>query len=65
MTEWYKVKNFNKNISYISNQDIKNIKSYKAYLLRDVGLNKISELVTFAKKFGNVFKYGKKKSYYF
>ena len=60
MTEWYKVKNFNKNISYISNQDIKNIKSYKAYLLRDVGLNKISELVTFAKKFGNVFKYGKK-----
>ena len=42
MTEWYKVKNFNKNISYISNQDIKNIKSYKAYLLRDVGLNKIS-----------------------
>lgn len=60
MTNWYRIKKIKKNISKISDKEINDIKSYKAYLLREVDCNKINDLVDFSKKFGKVFKYGKK-----
>ena len=59
MTDWYRIKEVKKNISKISDQEIKDIKKHRAYLLREVNLNKIEDLVNFTKKFGRVFKYGK------
>jgi len=60
MINWYRIKKINKNISKISDQEIKYIKKYKAYLLREVDYHKIDDLIDFTKKFGKVFKYGKK-----
>lgn len=60
MTNWYRIKKIKKNISKISDKEINDIKSYKAFLLREVNCNKINDLVNFSKKFGKVFKYGKK-----
>ena len=60
MFNWHKSYNINKNILDISHDQIEKIKSHKAYLLRNVNLNKTSDLINFAGKFGQILKYGKK-----
>ena len=60
MFNWYKIYNINKNISNISDEQIKKIKSHKAYLLKNVNLNKTSDLINFSARFGQILKYNKK-----